>query len=279
MSKLNPKQKTIITIIGVVLVLALIVTMVVILIKNRPDKMIFVESDAVIVTVDGSESVQFKLNRDFAIKEMQGGSYTNGVTGMDFQSGMSKVIDNMKSLNLITGKSDEVILITVECLKGTDYTRAVSMIDEVMANKNIGGKVIKLYIRAKESKIIELAEEYDVSYGKAYFCQKTADRSNNLEVEDLITKTINEIYKLAKEDKSDSHVSSVVSDLNSSQIEIKPPKDDDSKPSSSSKPSSTTTTSSQTPSEPDDTSNPSSDWDPNSSFSSDIGSGWVSGWY
>ncbi len=276
MARLNRKQRMIISILGTVLALALAVTLTVVVIDNRPSKQIFVKSNAIVVTLEGNIGVQLSLNPDFAVTDTAviNGSqeYVKNLSGGDFRTSFIKLIDTLIQNNQITGAKDEVLLLTIECIKETDYTKAVKTVNDILNTKNIQSNVIKLYIRFHESRVEAFAQKHKISYGKAYFCQKVADKSKNLNADELAGKTIKEIYRLATNDKSESHISSLVSSLNSSQVAVKPPNDQtSSKPSStSSKPSSNNTSSSSSVPSPNTSV---------SSFTSDTDDGFISNWY
>ena len=294
MKKLSKKQKLITSIVGGVLAVALIITIIMVSVSSCSDKTVYVEREKISVTVDTGVSVTMKLNLEYAVTDAAAlvpgdAAYAKDLGGkMPFKVSFEKLITKLATDGKLTGAADEVILITIESIKHEDYEKILDIINKVIAEKEYKTKVITLYIRAKEAKIIQFAEKNNISYGKAYFCDKIAKESKKLKADDLATKTLAEIYRLAKEDKTESHISSVVSDLNSNQEEIEPPKKDESssKPTSSENVSSgtssegeTSSTPSETPSEtPSDTSS-SSELQGGQQLEIDTDSGWVSGWY
>ena len=287
---LSKKQKLITSVIGAVVAVALIITVIMVSVSSCSDKTVYVERDNISVTVDVGVSVTMKLNNEYAVTSADSllpgdAAYAKDLAGqMPFKVSFQQLISKLETNGKLTGVKDEVLLITIESIKHEDYEKVLDIINAVITEKQYKTNVITLYIRAKEAKIIEFAEKYNISYGKAYFCNKIAKESKKLKADDLATKTLAEIYRLAKEDKTESHISSVVSNLNSSQEEIEPPKKDESSSSKPSESSSTSTSSEDTtPSDtqsdtPSDTpsDNPSQG---GQSFGSDTESGWISGWY
>lgn len=293
MKKLTKKQKLITSVVGAVLAVALIITVIVVSVSSCSDKTVYVPRDTISVTLDTSVSITMELNDEYAVTEAAALNpadtlYAQNLAGkMPFSVSFTQLLEKLKSDGKLEGSGEDVLLITIESIKHEDYEKVLEIINKIIADKEYKSKVVTLYIRAKEAKISEFAEKYGISYGKAYFCNKIAKESKGLDADELATKTIKEIYRLAKEDKSESHISSVVSDLNSSQEEIDPPKDESSsKPTSSDDTSSDGTSSGDTtPSDDDTSSDPESepeDDDPSSSgqsFTSDKDSGWIDGWY
>lgn len=303
MKNMTKKQKLIVGIVGGILAVALIVTLILVTVKSDTEDYVYVDRDNISVTIDTSVSITLKLNNEYAVTSASplvsgDEKYAKGLAGKaPFTASFTQLMTRLEEDGKIDGTEQEVILITIESIKHEDYEKVLKIINGVIADKGYNSKVITLYIRAKENKIVEFAVKHDISYGKAYFCHKIANESNKLKADELATKKLSEIYRLAKEDKSESHVDSVVSDLNTSQEEIEVPKEESSKPSSkpsSQKPtssedtsadtSSDTTTSSEDTSTPESStpeSTPSTDASSSGqSFGSDSGgSGWISGWY
>lgn len=290
MKALTKKQKLLTSVVGAVVAVALIITVIALSVSSCSDKEIYVERNAISVTFDSTISVTMNLNNEFAVTEAKANSYAdtkyaqNLAGQLPFTVSFSKLIETLEADGKLDGSAEDVVLITIESIRHEDYEKALEIINKVLADKEYKTKVVTLYIRAKEAKIVKFAEEHGISYGKAYFCNKIAKESKSLKADDLASKTIKEIYRLAKEDKSESHISSVVSDLNSSQEEIEPPKEDESssKPSSSEGTPSDDTPSDDTPSDDTPSDDTPSDDKPSSGqqFTSDNNnSGWISGWY
>lgn len=289
MKALTKKQKLITSVVGAVVAVTLIITAIALSVSSCSDKEIYVERNAISVTFDSTISVTMDLNNEFAVTAAKANSYAdtkyaqNLAGQIPFTVSFSQLIETLESDGKLDGSAEDVVLITIESIRHEDYEKALEIINKVLADKKYKTKVVTLYIRAKEAKIVKFAEEHDISYGKAYFCNKIAKESKHLKADDLASKTIKEIYRLAKEDKSESHISSVVSDLNSSQEEIEPPKDESSsKPSSSEDNSSDDTSSDNSSSDDTSSDDTSSDDKPSSGqeFTSDNNnSGWISGWY
>ena len=285
MKALTKKQKLITSVVGAVVAVALIVAAIALSVSSCSDKEIYVERNVISVTFDSSVSVTMDLNNEFAVTAAKANSYAdtkyaqNLAGQLPFTVSFSKLIETLEADGKLDGSAEDVVLITIESIRHEDYEKALEIINKVFADKKYETKVVTLYIRAKEAKIVKFAEEHGISYGKAYFCNKIAKESKSLKADDLASKTIKEIYRLAKEDKSESHINSVVSDLNSSQEEIEPPKDESSsKPSSSEGTPSDDTPSDDTPS--DDTPSDDKPTPSGQEFTSDNNnSGWVPGWY
>ena len=285
MKALTKKQKLITSVVGAVVAVALIVAAIALSVSSCSDKEIYVERNVISVTFDSTVSVTMDLNNEFAVTAAKANSYAdtkyaqNLAGQLPFTVSFSKLIETLEADGKLDGSAEDVVLITIESIRHEDYEKALEIINKVFADKKYETKVVTLYIRAKEAKIVKFAEEHGISYGKAYFCNKIAGESKSLKADDLASKTIKEIYRLAKEDKSESHINSVVSDLNSSQEEIEPPKDESSsKPSSSEGTPSDDTPSDDTPS--DDTPSDDKPTPSGQEFTSDNNnSGWVPGWY
>lgn len=291
MKALTKKQKLLTSVVGAVVAVALIITVIALSVSSCSDKEIYVERNVISVTFDSTVSVTMDLNNEFAVTTAKAVNpsdtkYAQNLAGqMPFTVSFSKLIEALNTDGKLDGSAEDVVLITIESIRHEDYEKALEIINKVLADKKYKTKVVTLYIRAKEAKIVKFAEEHGISYGKAYFCNKIAGESKRLKADDLASKTIKEIYRLAKEDKSESHINSVVSDLNSSQEEIEPPKEDESSsgPSSSEGTPSDDTPSDDTPSDDTPSDETPSDDKPTPSgqeFTSDNNnSGWISGWY
>ncbi len=245
MKKLTKKQKLITSVVGGVLAVALIIAVIAVSVSSCSDKTVYVPRDTISVTLDAGVSVTMDLNTENAVTNATAlnpvdSAYAQNLAGkVPFSISFGQLLAKLEGDGKLEGSEDEVLLITIESIKHEDYEKVLEIINKIISEKEYKSKVITLYIRAKETKISEFAEKYGISYGKAYFCNKIAKESKGLDADELASKTIKEIYRLAKEDKNESHVSSVISDLNSSQEEIEPPKDE-----SSSKPTSSDGTSS-----------------------------------
>lgn len=223
---LNKKQKTLFGIIGAVLAVALIAVIVMLAVSSCADEKIYTPKDIITVTID-EPGVVLTLNNQKNVVDVKSVGESDidpeYLKNIHFQTALERILSEMSAEGTFKGTADDAMLIMVESLNEEDYDTIGDSVNGVWTRHGYTAKILPLYIKARQASIEKTAEQKDITYAKAYFCQKIAKESGNLKADELYGKSIAEIYKLSKEDKSDDHINSVINSLNSSQVEIEPP--------------------------------------------------------
>ncbi len=184
-------------------------------------KAVPVPTDTVKVTVD-EPGVVLTLNpEDYSVIGAETVSaedrhFSYDLAGsLPFKQSASMLIKSLVEANVISGVSNESVLLAVEAGSVKDFEAVCAYFKEAMAENNCTAKLYTLHINEKLSSINDIATQYGSSYAKAMLCNKLS-KELDMKVEDLITKTVSEILNISKNTTgNDGVVSDIIDNVNS----------------------------------------------------------------
>lgn len=233
MRALTQKQKLAAIITASVLAVVLIVIVIVSVVGDDMAGKTPVSADYITVTVDldSGASVSLRLDPDdytvTAADTLDPDDYilsNNLGANIPYKQSADQLIKNLVSAGILSGGTDQTILFSVESLDESDFNTVCGIFKDALSANSLNTRVYTLYIKVKEDKIQEFADNNGVSYAKAYFCTKLAKEGADLKADELIGKSITEIIDTASSaEKNEDFVSSVVSDSNKEQANTSVP--------------------------------------------------------
>ena len=202
---------------------AIIVITIVVVNVLKPKK-IPVSAEYITVTIDGNTSASFALsNGDYTLTDATTFEKTDlylvsGIgKSISFTQAMDSYIDALLNAQKLSGAEDDVLLFAVESRNEKDFETLTSYFRNSLKQKGCNTRVYSLYIKVKDEKTQELADEFNVSYAKAHLCKRLEKENKKLNAKELVVLSISEIVKKANGVGEDDLVGKVESDTNEEQ--------------------------------------------------------------
>ena len=150
---------------------------------------VFSRNGDTILTIDINPSIEITIDRNDNVKKIRPLNedanviVSSDMENISFKEAMGKIVDKLIENDFIRGE-ENIIVIGVE---GKDYS---NLMNEVFAEKNVKVDIIKPEI-SEEAK--ELALQHGITEAKAALLLETVSENEQLNIDDFVEKSINEI--------------------------------------------------------------------------------------
>ncbi len=209
---LNNKNPVAIVSIMIALVVLIVATIVSLLPKTVP-----VPKNTVTVTIDEPGAVLSLNPANYSVLSAntvasEDRHFIYNLSGsLPFKQSSSLLIKALVDANVMQGVSYEAILLAVESGSVEDFEEVCTYFKSALAENNCTAKLYTLHINKKLTNISDIAEKHNTTYAKAMLCNKLS-KELDMNVEDLISKTITEILNISKNTAGDDEVIDNITD-------------------------------------------------------------------
>lgn len=154
-----------------------------------------------IFTLDVNPSLEFSISSSNIIKSLKAVNddgkimlEDNNYTNKSFGYTAKKIIDDLVKDGYLNPADKSTILITFKSLQSEKTNKINEVLQSAIKESGCKAEVYTLYVAQEDDSVKKLAQESNISYGKAYFCSIVSESSKgSIQAQEIAQNNISQI--------------------------------------------------------------------------------------